>query len=260
MKDCKCLWFIIQTFAPACVHYSYFPVTPVSYYNIILIFQPLAPLTPQSELSFHQHRPTCKVLSVGKVIVFGRMSAISCGPLNSGEHGQLPPRAGWAWTLWSTGDSDSCCHAGPPPAIEDWGLAPASPLILDMTTAKLCSFKLDSFVCEMESRDNCWCWHWTGSPLKIFKLTLFSTVQPLKQGSWVMASNHSGTFCCHSESQPFFWWAWSSWGSREEMRLQKLTAKTNPNFAQPENHSWAQTHIALCDCVWNSPPLPVRGL
>ena len=100
-----------------------------------------------------------------------------------------------------------------------------------------------------------------GVHVKIFKLTLFNTVLPLEQGWWVMASKpHPRTFCCHSESQPSFEMGTIIPGGQgKKMRLQKLTAKTNPNLYNQKITLGPNPHCPW-DCVWNSPPLPVRGL
>lgn len=167
-------------------------VTPVSYYNIILIFQPLASFDSSKWALFFINTDQCKVCLSGKVIVFGRMSAISCGPLNS---------RGRTWTASSSGrmsmdaleywwqlHSQAAMRLGPPHGGEDWGLAPASPLILIWPRSSYAASSLTLFMCEMESVTTVGAGIERGVHLKIFKLTLFSTVQPLKQGLWVMAS------------------------------------------------------------------------
>lgn len=97
--------------------------------------------------------------------------------------------------------------------------------------------------------------------VKIFKLTLFNTVgHSSRAGGWwppgtpsknILLSQWVPAVLRDGHDHPR--------GQGKKMRLQKLTAKTNPNLHNQKITLGPNPHCP-CDCVWNSPPLPVRGL
>lgn len=146
---------------------------------------------------------------------------------------------------------------------EDWGLAPASPLILVWPQSSYVAASLTLFVCKMET---------VTIPVDVG----IEWGSPRKKSS----NSHYLTQCSHL-NRAGGWWPHrtpsrnillSQWapvilrdghnhpgGQGKKIRLQKLIAKTNPNLHNQKITLGPNPHCP-CDCVWNSPPSPVRGL